>query len=271
MNQGIMLKTIIVDDEENIRYLISKLIDLGNLGISVIGEASDGEEGLEMCARLKPDIIVADIRMPGMDGLEMLERIKAELPLSEVILISGYSDFQYAQKAVEHGAIAYLLKPVEENELYGALSKAKAMITARIKEKKRVRRLRMELKKLQSDYVGLPSRNEEYDDQNENVYIKKALNYIHDNYTSDITLECVADILFINAAYFSDLFKKEVGKTFVEYVTNLRIQEAKSLLEIQELKVSEIAGMVGYKEDSYFIRVFKKYTGMTPSEYRGNR
>ncbi len=266
-----MLKTIVVDDEENIRYLISKLIELGKLGISVIGEASDGEEGLEMCSRLKPDIIVVDIRMPGMDGLEMLARIKAVLPLSEVILISGYSDFKYAQKAVEHGAIAYLLKPVEEKNLYDALTKAKARITAQIEEKKRVRRLRLELKKLKSDYVCLPRRDAEEDDQNENVYIKKALNYIHENYTSDITLDCVADILFINPAYFSDLFRKEVGKTFVDYVTSLRIQEAKNLLEIQELKVSEIAGIVGYREDSYFIRVFKKYTGMTPSEYRSNR
>lgn len=266
-----MYKAIIVDDEENIRYLISILISLGNLRINVIGEASDGEEGLEMCNRLKPDIIVADIRMPGMDGLEMLSRIKVALPLSEVILISGYSDFQYAQKAVEHGALAYLLKPVEEEDLYSTLSKAKEKICKRTREKERVQRLRLEVKKLQSNLIGSdPSiENEEYT-KNNNIPLNKALNYIHENYCSEITLESVADVIFMNATYFSSLFKKTIGKTFVDYLNDLRIQKARCLLEMQALRISEIADMVGYSKDSYFIRVFKRYTGITPSEYRSN-
>lgn len=266
-----MLKTIVVDDEENIRYLVSRLISLGNLGICVIGEASDGEEGLEMCRQLKPDIIVTDIRMPGMDGLEMLSRIKEILPFSEVILISGYSDFHHAQKAVEHGALAYLLKPIEELNLYAALSKAKDRILARINDKDRIKRLKKEVKKLQSDFIGSNSCvvNEEY--KNGNIHFKKALSYINENYCSEITLEDIAERIFMNATYFSDMFRKVVGRTFIDYLNDLRIQKAKLLLGISELRISEIADMVGFKEDSYFIRVFKKYTGMTPSEYRSNK
>lgn len=98
--------------------------------------------------------------------------------------------------------------------------------------------------------------------------LKKAVRYVEENYNTAISLQEVADRVYLTPAYLSDQFRKETGKTFTEYLKHLRIDKARKLLQISELKVSEIADMVGYQDCSYFNRLFKQYTGKTPNEYR---
>ena len=93
--------------------------------------------------------------------------------------------------------------------------------------------------------------------------------YLQHNYMLyDVSLDSISDILHINASYLSMLFKKSVGVNFVDYLTTLRIQAAKALLSDPFLSAAEIANMVGYESPNYFTRVFKKNTGLTPTEYR---
>ena len=93
--------------------------------------------------------------------------------------------------------------------------------------------------------------------------------YLQHNYMLyDVSLDSISDILNINASYFSMLFKKSFGANFVDYLTDLRISAAKELLADPFLAAAEIANMVGYESPNYFTRVFKKTTGMTPTEYR---
>lgn len=98
--------------------------------------------------------------------------------------------------------------------------------------------------------------------------ITEALKYINDNYSKDFTLEDIAEMVHLNCNYFSELFKKEVGKNFVDYVAEVRIEKAKKLLSGQERKVSEIAKEVGYRNADYFSKVFKRITGESPRNYR---
>lgn len=123
-----MLSAILADDEAVILKGLRKLINWEKIGIQIVGEARDGKEALELIERMKPDLAVSDIAMPNLDGLEMLKRI-GELGLdTKVIFVSGYQEFSYARKAVKYGAVDYLLKPVEQEELKSALKKAMGLV-----------------------------------------------------------------------------------------------------------------------------------------------
>jgi two-component system response regulator YesN len=94
------------------------------------------------------------------------------------------------------------------------------------------------------------------------------MKYIHNNYQYDIKIEQVADSVNVSGDYLRHIFKEEVGKGFVEYLTEFRIEKSKSLLLMDKYKLYEIASMVGYRSGTYFSAVFKKVTGMNPQDYR---
>lgn len=124
MGRGVkMYQIIIIDDErmivEGLQFLIGRDIP----ECSVIGIAFDGRDGLNMAKEMKPDIIITDIRMPGMDGIEMIERLKEAATRAKFIILSGYSEFAYAKKAIALGVEYYITKPVEEEELYAVVQK----------------------------------------------------------------------------------------------------------------------------------------------------
>lgn len=92
--------------------------------------------------------------------------------------------------------------------------------------------------------------------------------FLHENYHRDLSLEEVAESVHLTPHYFSKLFKKQTGQTFIDYVTTLRIEKAKELLRDERLNIKEVCYDVGYKDPNYFSRVFKKWTNLTPKEYR---
>ncbi len=104
------------------------------------------------------------------------------------------------------------------------------------------------------------------DDSSEKV-ISQALTYIHENYAIDLALDDVASRVGLNPVYFCRYFKMKTGKTFVDYLTHIRMEHAVKLLQEGEFKIYEISEQVGYKSSKYFARVFKKHTGLLPSEY----
>ena len=117
-----MLKVLIVDDEPIVRHGIVQALEWKAMGCVVVGEASNGEEGLEFYSRYQPDIIIADIRMPRMDGIEMLRELRSRNAKTNVILLSAYSDFEYVRSALKLGAVDYLLKPFDLEELEKTIS-----------------------------------------------------------------------------------------------------------------------------------------------------
>ncbi|MBD2868628.1 response regulator transcription factor [Paenibacillus arenilitoris] len=118
-----MYRVLIVDDEPWVAYGLTKLIDWEGLGFTIVGEAHDGLSALASMKELKPDAVISDIRMPGLDGLELLERIASERLDAEVVFVSGYSEFEYAQKALRLGAFDYLLKQIEKPKLIETMTR----------------------------------------------------------------------------------------------------------------------------------------------------
>ncbi|MDD3370167.1 MAG: response regulator, partial [Lachnospiraceae bacterium] len=118
-----MLKILIADDEERLCQLIKKLVDWDDLHMQVVGTAANGIEAAQMVDELSPDILITDIRMPGCDGLELIQTVKRSNPQIEIIIISGYAYFSYAQAAIKFGVENYLLKPINKVELTETLKK----------------------------------------------------------------------------------------------------------------------------------------------------
>lgn len=116
-----MLRVFLVEDESIIRETLRDTVPWAQCGYSFVGEASDGEMALPLIRKTTPDVLITDIRMPFMDGLELSRRVLEEFPDMKIIIISGYDDFDYAQKAIDIGVERYLLKPITKNTLIGVL------------------------------------------------------------------------------------------------------------------------------------------------------
>ncbi len=121
-----MSKVIIADDEKKVCQLIYMLVDWKAFDMEVVAILNNGLEVLEKVKEYKPDLIITDIRMPGLNGLEMIEQVKAADNAIEFIIISGYRHFEYAQTAIKYGVNDYLLKPIKKEELDSTLSKMQA-------------------------------------------------------------------------------------------------------------------------------------------------
>lgn len=149
-----MYRVFLADDEPWSLEVLKNVIDWTEQGFVISGEADDGELALKRILNLKPDLVVSDIRMPGLDGLELLEEIRNRKLDTQVLLISGYTDFEYARQALLYGCMGYLVKPVDEKELLKYLQKVKELL----KEKKEAEKKDEEVGKDGGGQTGLSIR-----------------------------------------------------------------------------------------------------------------
>ena len=130
-----MLKVFLVEDESVIREGFRDKIPWEQYGFQLVGEAGDGEMALPMIRKLKPNLLITDIKMPFMDGLSLSEIVKEEFPKIKIIIISGYDDFEYARQAIKAGVDQYLLKPITRTTLRGVLLEMKEKIEQGMEQK----------------------------------------------------------------------------------------------------------------------------------------
>lgn len=127
-----MIKLLIVDDEKTIRETIAKLIDWEKLGITLIGSAENGLEALNMILDESPEIVMTDIRMPGLSGLDLIRQIHVLNQDTQFIILSGYEEFEYAKEAMRYGIRHYLLKPCNEEQIIDAILSVKSDICQKL-------------------------------------------------------------------------------------------------------------------------------------------
>lgn len=159
-----MIKVVIADDEERICQLIKALVDWDSLGLQVVGIAHNGLEASEMVKDFQPDILITDIRMPGCSGLDLIKAVKEMASELEIVVISGYAHFEYAQQAIKYGVGDYLLKPISKKELTATLGKLRDRICQRreTEEDKRelIRKAEKDVRRLQMNLLGDLMKNE---------------------------------------------------------------------------------------------------------------
>lgn len=418
------MKIILVDDEGIVLRGLSTIIKRSAPQWEIVAQCGSGEEAIHVIKELCPDVVITDIRMYNISGIELAEKIRESNPDILFILLTGYAEFDYAQKAIKLNVFDYLLKPTRYNEIIDCLTRAERYLKERndnqsfqnslvkkinenkillrekffsdimkgllpvsvdISEKvkeydiyfKRFTVFNISYKSLTKSfgtstediflldfciknvfteilgearktilltesidnfisvsetvdlgegwqkymydlcvrasntimeklgvklYIGCSEVKYEieelFDCYNQACYaldkamnednpiiffqdlkyempqnafsksISEAINYIDNNFQNDISLKEVAEAVYLNVWYLSDLFKKEVGVTFSEYIREKRIHKAKELLRDKSLKLYEVAYKVGIKEQGYFSTLFKKATGLSPTSYR---
>ncbi len=240
------MKTILlVDDERWVRKTLIWTIDQLNLPIQVVHECGNGLEALDWVKENDVDLILTDIRMPVMDGIQLVKEISALNKTLDVVVISVHDEFQFVQQALRSGVQDYLLKPIDEEEL------------------------RVCFEKWLEKRKGIGDNGDSVmDDDLPASTIEKVLEYISKTSISQVNLKDAANHVHMNPSYLSQLFKQQLNKKFVDYVTEIKIQEGKKLLANTTLRMSEIAERLGYADVAYFSNNFKKITGFSPSDYR---
>lgn len=238
------IKLLVVDDEDNIRNGISNYIRLHSDRIDRIYTACNGQEAVDLILRYRPELMLLDVQMPGKDGLEVMKEVKAVEMLPVTIILSGYDEFKYAQGALKYGVKEYVLKPCRSTEILRLVNEAIDGIIG--KEKKESAR----------------------EEMTENRLVNRAVEYINEHYNENLTLSGVADKVEITAGYLSSLFSVNMKCCFVDYLNEVRIEHACIYLKQNRLRVYEIAFKVGFHDEKYFSKVFKKLKGVSPAQFR---
>jgi YesN/AraC family two-component response regulator len=241
---------VVAEDEERTReYLARKIAELDPAFVH-LASASDGEEAVEYIERYIPDLLVTDIKMPLLDGLALIERIRSTNADMRVLIVSGYSEFEYARRAIELGVDDYLLKPIDLELL---------------REKLRAIRIKLEASAqiVDREYGlgSIGSREEE---------LVKAINlYLKEHLRQNYSLEKLASSFGCKAAYLLRLYNRITGSTPTQEIIKLRIEKAKRMLVSHpDLEIKQIAFAVGYEDPLYFSRLFRRETGQAPTAFR---
>lgn len=350
-----MYRLVVIDDEYLVVEGIKAMIARQKLEYEVVGCAYDGIHGLETVRKYCPDLVITDIRIPGLDGLSLIEEAKEFCPDTAFVVISGYSEFEYARRALSLGVKGYIDKPISIGKLKNVLERVERECFQSREESTALlqnQEGQEQLKKLFDDSIsamagGRAGEFQKYmeqalekigelyekpEDFRREVYkwlcvqsdilterqpqiprdtlvsyqemeqkgtreeigryaqnivtgitryieadktgsshavILELLAYIEEHYNEDIGLNELADKAGMSTAYLSVLFKTEVGTSYVKYLTDLRIRQAKKLL-MDGYKVSEVSDKVGYNNYRYFCDIFKRHVGKTPNEYKHN-
>lgn len=251
-------RILIAEDEEIARRALRLVCERSDCPVEVVFEAASGRQVMEALGKVQPDIILMDVVLPGIDGLTATRHVRELYPATRVVIVSAHDKFGYAQEALRAGAVDYLLKPVRPEQLVTLLRRLCADLDLENTQKRRT--------------ADNPE-GEAIDQEPRSLHhgaLKRAEAYIAENYARGLTLEQVAAHVDMAPTYFSRIFKQERDCTFIEYLTRVRLEEARRLLRTTTLSVADIGYAVGYHGPNYLAEVFKASEGITPGTYRRN-
>ncbi|MCR5033063.1 MAG: response regulator [Lachnospiraceae bacterium] len=237
-----MYQLVIVDDEPKILDGIAELFPWENIGFQVAGKFTNARSALEFIRKNQVQVVLTDIKMPGMDGLEFARELKKD-PNLMVVILSSYSDYEYMRTALKIDIQDYLLKPINYGELSSCFEKIRSQLDERYA-------------------VAMPDSEPYYD-----KIIHMVDTYIDQEFQK-ASLALAAEQVGISAGYLSKIYKEKKGIGFQEQLTATRMNKAARMLEDPAVKSYEIAFYVGYDNPKNFTRAFKSHFGVSPREYR---
>lgn len=236
-----MYQIAIVDDEPWVGAVLMEKVDWNQMGFRITGLFSHPGEALKSICENNPEIVITDISMPMINGLDLIKKAKADGCTSRFVILTAYKDFDYAKQAITLDVEDYLLKPIELNETLELFGRLKAKLDA----------------EQPADIEELPA-----------TRFEEILEFIHTHMQEKLSLQDISDRFYINRNYICNLFKKNRDTTFSQYLTEVRLSQAKFLLTGTGLSHAEIADKVGFKDEFYFNKVFKKSESISPGLYR---
>lgn len=255
------MNLLIADDEMAIRKGMLSL-PWETIGIEQVYEAENGLQAREILQREKVDIIISDIRMPGLTGLDLAAYVKEDDLDAAVILLTGFSDFSYAQKAIRNEVFDYMLKPLRPKDILDTVSGVMKRLEQRRYQEKVVRQYETD-----TDSVNLGAQiQRQFRGVNEQCM--EILQEMARGFTQDISLNSMAEKYHFSPAYLSRMIKKETGYSFSDLLNSMRLAEAAWLLKEDKVKIGMVCEKAGFRDSRYFSQVFKKAFGCCPGEFR---
>lgn len=242
------MRVLIVDDERLVRYSLRSMLEEAGADRFSVVEARDARE---MAAHLSergdtplPDVALVDIRMPGTDGISAIEAVAPTVRRRiDWIILTAQQDFSYAQRAIRIGVRDYLLKPVDPDSLL-----------------KQIEAIEAERSPLSAPVPETVS--------TDNPAVRAVARWTRDHLGENIGLAQAADAHNLAANYLSTLFHQETGITYTQFLTGLRMEHAREILQEEHLTVRQVAERVGYQSHRHFARRFHNHFGVYPSELR---
>jgi two-component system, response regulator YesN len=240
------------EDEPNLLASLKAKMEKSLPGFEVVATAEDGDTAASILDTAAIDVLVTDIRMPGLSGLELIKLVADQHPRIQTVVISGYGEFEYAQKTMRYGSIDYILKPVSGSQLVEAFARVRVLL------EKADASLEEMTRELGVDRSYSPK-----------AVASAVQGYIQKNYMRDISVDSIAKHFNITASYLCKVFAKHIGISPSRYIMAARIENAKSLLSQEpDLLIREVGELVGYSDQCYFSRVLKQLTGISPEAFR---
>lgn len=282
-----MIRIMVADDEMLERAVLCKILKKNLESRCVVFQAENGREALDVYEEQKIQIAVLDIEMPGINGIEVAEQIRRKDKECCIIFLTAFDEFAYAKKAITVRALDYLLKPYEEQELMLVVEEAVRLAEEQEKGHEAAQGMRKAAGTSWGEEPGREYLNGQEDHEEsgngpgteempegdfENsrlLGVKEMIErFIRENYMYDISMQDLAHTMNYSDAYFCKLFKQCFGRNFISYLTEYRVDAAKKLLEDPMGNIKEIGRAVGYGDSNYFTKVFRRVTGVSPTEYR---
>ncbi|HEX2925887.1 MAG TPA: response regulator [Ruminiclostridium sp.] len=250
-----MYRLLIVDDEPYIIDGVKKLIDWNSYGFSRIESACNYHEAVEKALELKPDVALFDVCIDDTRGYDIIEKLNVLNLPTRYVMMSGFDEFEFVRKSFLRGVKDYLLKPIDQVKLQEIIVRIiiedlKGSIEGNTGKDKNVDPI------LKTEYSALSN------------LTNKVLLLVKGEYNKNINLKVVADKFKMNSTYLGQIFIKETGMKFSEYLMRYRLTIAKERIETTSEKVSSIAYGVGYLNLNYFYIQFKEYFGFSPTSLR---
>ncbi|MEH7115449.1 response regulator [Neobacillus niacini] len=247
-----MYEVVLVDDDVIVIEFLMKVIPWQEYGYQVVASFQDSNEALTFLRGNPYDVLITDIGMPKLNGIELIEQLKNSNINSYNIILSCHDEFTFAQQAIKLEAYDYILKEsMEESNIIALLERLKN----KLDQEHYTNHQHVKVTKLLE-------RTYKNDD------VLKAQKYVQTHLGEKISLTEVAAHLHLNSSYFSRMYKKETGEGFVEYVTRVKMEKAIELLDHSIKSVEVIAYELGFESKSYFLKIFKRFYGLSPKLYK---
>ena len=259
------LTVLVVEDNDELRLFLRNILS----ETYRVLEARDGRQGLTLAVKHVPDLIITDVMMPVMDGLDMVKLLKENRMVCHipVIVLSAKSSLDDRIAGLEHGIDDYIGKPFSSTYL-------KARIVSLLKQRRQLQELYMSRLSEQESSAGKaqPSAYEPSLPELESLdeqFMKSVMAFLEENMSNqELEIENLAEHLFMSRTVFYRKLKSITGLTPVEFVREIRLKRAVQLMDSDDYTISQVAYMTGFRAPKYFSKVFKKATGLTPSEYK---
>lgn len=250
-----MLHALLVDDEQVVVNAMNRRIQWDKYGVDQVFTAGSMEQAQDIFQSEKIDFMLSDVEMPQGNGIELFEWVKMHYPATECIYVTCHPEYDYMREAMRLGSADYVLKPIDYEELDGILTNLVERINRNKEEVEIPENIRMDIAKQEAE-------------EPHNASIHSAKHFILEHIQDNICIDDIADEVHLNAQYLMRLFKKEMGVSILEYITDERIKLAKELLIRTDYPINQVADSVGYANYSYFTKIFRRSVGMSPKQYR---